>query len=445
MKKNILISDANHGGLTLLEEYSKYTSNNLFFYDTYDKLSVKEKKDISDKFNVTFLSLEDVLSNEENYIKVNPVHMPPHFLTDYTHHEFTSYLLSKIRNHYDTHFKLIQVTGVKGKTTVCSLTKDLLMDYNTLTLTSNSLEYNGHVLMKGLSITPASIIVAFNRAIDEGIIENLDFCIFEVSLGIIPGSDIGVLTNILENYPIASSSKTASDAKESVFESKKVICDYDSFNKYYNNKRDVLTLSLNNKNADIYASSIKYDLNNTSFILHYMDRDMTINHFALTDFYINNLAFAISTALLLNIDVESIKKNLTKTSNIKGRGSYRYVNNKLIIEDINPGLNTTSIRKCVENLEKFNKKYTLIIGGDYGITCEEIDEDKLLTYVKTLNFNDIVFAGELGINLNKQYDENVIEFNKIDEAIDYCLKKESSILQIIYRSEYHKSLDEIIK
>ena len=43
-KKNILISDANHGGLILLEEYSKYTNNNLFFYDIYGKLSDNEKQ-----------------------------------------------------------------------------------------------------------------------------------------------------------------------------------------------------------------------------------------------------------------------------------------------------------------------------------------------------------------------------------------------------------------
>ena len=42
--KNILISDANHGGLTLLEEYSKYTNNNLFFYDTYNKLNLNMKE-----------------------------------------------------------------------------------------------------------------------------------------------------------------------------------------------------------------------------------------------------------------------------------------------------------------------------------------------------------------------------------------------------------------
>ena len=43
MSKNILISDANHGGLVLLDEYAKTTKNNLFFYDTYNKLSSNEK------------------------------------------------------------------------------------------------------------------------------------------------------------------------------------------------------------------------------------------------------------------------------------------------------------------------------------------------------------------------------------------------------------------
>ena len=49
--KNILISDANHGGLTLLEEYSKYTKNNLFFYDTYNKLNLDMKEFYKKKYN----------------------------------------------------------------------------------------------------------------------------------------------------------------------------------------------------------------------------------------------------------------------------------------------------------------------------------------------------------------------------------------------------------
>lgn len=444
MTKNILISDANHGGLTLLEEYSKHTSNNLFFYDTYNKLSKEEKDNISEKFNVTFLSRENILSDEDKYIKINPIHMPPHFSTDYTHHEFTAYLLNKIKKQHDTHFKLIQITGVKGKTTVCSIATELLSDYNTLSLTSNSLKYNNQTLLKNLSITPASVIVALNKAIQENIIEKVDFCIFEVSLGIIPNGEIGVLTNILENYPIASSTSSASIAKESVFKSENVICDYDAFNNYYDKEHDIITLSPDNKNAMIYASNIKYDIENTTFTVNFQNNKFIVNHFALTDFYINNMLFAISIALISGLDTETIKDKLKNTSSIKGRGSYKYINNKLIIEDINPGLNTTSIKKCVNNLKKFNTKYTLIIGGDYGITCEEINEDKLLEYINTIKNEDIVFAGELGINLNKKFNKKFKEFSNINEAIEYCIKNENHILQIIYRSEYHRSLDEII-
>ena len=209
--RNILISDANHGGLVLLEEYSKYTRNNLFFYDIYDKLDDNEKKSLSKRFNVTFLSLDEILENEDSFIKINPVHMPPHFGTDFTHHEFVSYLLNKM----NVNFKLIQVTGVKGKTTVVSLLRNVFKNYNNLVLTSENLTYNDEILMEKLSITPASIITAINIAKEENILDSIDYAIFEVSLGVAPHGYINVLTNILEDYPIAAKSSSASVAKKS--------------------------------------------------------------------------------------------------------------------------------------------------------------------------------------------------------------------------------------
>ncbi|MEE1117602.1 MAG: hypothetical protein UHX91_05105, partial [Methanosphaera sp.] len=173
-KKNILISDANHGGLILLEEYSKYTHNNLFFYDIYNKLSENKKNELGKKFNVKFLSLKEIQEHENSFIKINPVHMPPVIKTDYTHHEFVGYLLKKI----NIKTKIIQVTGVKGKTTVTTLLKHVLSNYNTLVLTSDRLTYNNKTLMKKLSITPASIITAINKAKEEKIFNELDYCIF---------------------------------------------------------------------------------------------------------------------------------------------------------------------------------------------------------------------------------------------------------------------------
>lgn len=433
-KKNVLISDANHGGLILLEEYFKFTNNNLFFYDIYDKLSISEKNEYSERFNVTFLSLDEITEREDDFVKVNPVHMPPVIRTDFTHHEFVGYLLKK----NDYCFKVIQVTGVKGKTSVTSLIGDVLSDFNTLVLTSDSLSYNDRVLEEHLSIAPCSIITAINRAKDEGLLDDLDFCVFEVSLGVVPGNYLNVLTNVLEDYPIGRGSSSASIAKRSVFSSDIVLCDFSAYHEFYEGL-DAVTLSFDDDCADIFASDIEFNIDNTDFMIHYFDKKFHVSHFALSDFYVNNLLFAISVGLMLNMDVTDIISNLNKTSDIKGRNSYKKIDDKLIIEDINPGLNTTSIKKCIDNLKKFNTKYQLIIGGDYGITCEEINEEKLVTYLESIENKNIIFAGKLGENLEKQVKNKYKHFSTLNDAVQYVLKEsEYKLIQVIYRSEYNK-------
>lgn len=435
-KKNILISDANHGGLILLEEYSKYTQNNLFFYDIYNKLSENEKNNLEKKINVKFLTLEEILENEDSFVKINPIHMPPVIKTDFTHHEFVAYLLKK--NNVNT--KIIQVTGVKGKTTVTTFLKHVLKNFNTLVLTSDELTFNEKTLMKKLSITPASILTAINHAKKEKILDKIDYCIFEVSLGVVPNGYLNILTNILEDYPIANSSSSASIAKESVFSSKYTLCDYDSYHRFYNHHENVLTLSFDNKNANIYSSNVVYDIKNTTFDVNYFDKKYEFNHFALSDFYVKNLLFAISVGLIIKMDIKDIITNLKSSEKIEGRNSYKFINNKLIIEDINPGLNTTSIKKCVDNLKKFSENYLLIIGGDYGITCEEIDEEKLCEYLKNIDSEKIILTGELGYNIKQKLNETCLYFDNIKEAVKFCTKTNKMIIQIIYRSEYNSNI-----
>ena len=55
------------------------------------------------------------------------------------------------------------------------------------------------VLKQNISITPASIIEAWNLAEDY----EIGICIFETSLGGTGLADVGILTNLVEDYPIA--------------------------------------------------------------------------------------------------------------------------------------------------------------------------------------------------------------------------------------------------
>ena len=177
----------------------------------------------------------------------------------------------------------------------------------------------------------------------------------------------------------------------------------------------------------------------------YFDKKYNITHFALSDFYITNLLFAISVGLILKINIKDIISNLKSSANIEGRNSYKFINDKLIIEDINPGLNTTSIKKCVDNITKYSEDYLLIIGGDYGITCEEIDEEKLYEYLKNIKPKKIIFTGKLGYNLKNRLNKSYTYFNKLNEAVEYCIKKtDKKIIQIIYRSEYNSNIKDTL-
>lgn len=447
--KNILISDANHGGITLIKEYSKYTNNNLFFYDTYDKLYSNTKKELTDQYGIIFLTSNEVTENKNKYTIINPIHMNPIFKSDYTHHEFTGYLINKHKKKYGWNFKIIEVTGVKGKTTTAKIIQEVLKDKNTLLLTSHNLSYNTPentlILDESLSITPASIITALNMAKKENLLDKIDYCIFEVSLGITTNTDIGVLTNILENYSIANNTLTASVAKKSVFNAQKVICDKNAYDKYYNKieNKNIITVSLDNSNANLYASSINYNLKETEITGNYNNSTFTICCFALTDFYVNNILTATCVGLLLDISVDNISSHLSNLKTIKGRGSIKYMNNKIILEDINPGLNTTSIEKCINNLKKYSDNYLLIIGGDYGITCEEIDENKLTNYLRKIEENYIL-TGKVGYSLLKKLHKDIPYYNNVHKAFKYSLKTDYEIIQIIYRSEYNKC-DEYLK
>jgi len=444
---DVLICDANHGGLVLLDEYYKHTSNNLFFYDTYNKLSEDERKVIEYKYGVEFLDESDI---DEHFVVIAPVHMPCDFKCDYTHHEFTKYLLDKIRVEFDLDFKIIQVSGVKGKTTTTHMISEVLRNSNVLLLNSNHLSYNTphgrRVLVDNLSITPSSIITAINMAINEGIIGDVDYCVFEVSLGVIPDEFCGVLTNVVEDYPIAGGTSSASRAKSNVFKSINVVCDYETRQEYYE-EFDCVCVSVDNPCSDVYATRIDYGLRSTLVEFNYMGENCELSAFCLSDFDVENLLLAVCVGRICGLGMDDILSNLEDMKTLSGRNSCRSVCGKLLVEDINPGHNTTSIRKSVENIGRYNLGVVCIIGGDYGITCEEIDEDRLEAYLETLDYN-LILTGALGLNLkNRLAGRDVLYFEDLVCAVKYAVNNyDAGIIHVIYRSEYHRNikLDELL-
>ena len=119
-----------------------------------------------------------------------PVHCKLDYDVTLSHHEAVGYLLNDRIN-----IPIIEVTGVKGKTSIVWVLKEIFKDSNPLVLSSLGVEVveegEWKVLKRDISITPASIIEAWK--LSEGYERGI--CIFETSLGGTGLADVGILTN----------------------------------------------------------------------------------------------------------------------------------------------------------------------------------------------------------------------------------------------------------
>ena len=543
---NVFLVDLTHGGVKISSELAKSGNyENVYAYDLYNTLK-SEDEDLLITYDVNIIKDLDSFKNqlklnsikrigeitEEKDLIINPIHSSLNIrellveiadlidsnkdsvLNQYdiiNHHQATELVLSLWKEETtNQNIKTIEITGVKGKTSVSFLLKEIFLENNKDTLLLSSLgaylfRRNNDaeqklILQKDISITPANIINTIQLAkkianpkcstfpicdknldLDERIEEkeileefnenpytdlNYEMAIFENSLGICGLADIGILTNLVENYSIAKGQSDAREAKRQVFKSPSVVIKYETLNEFYEDEKEefkdrINSFSLNDSDANVYCESMDYDIDNTHAKVIYHDLrtidgrvingKLNIGCFAPGPHHILNVLATSTTALALGIDEETIQNALSKFKGIDGRTNVREIdaeNGLRIIEEINPGINTKAIESSI-NMIKDIDNYYIIIGGKYGVTCEEIDEDKLSKFLHeylTHNPNtNLILTDELGkslenkiSSLNGEGEENRFKMEFIEdyqEAQNIAIDNNKNIL-FIYRSNY---------
>ena len=547
---NVFLVDLTHGGVKISSELAKSgIYENVFAYDLYNTLK-SEDEDLLITYDVNIIKDLDSFKNqlklnsinriegkgekerdeeiEEKDLIINPIHSSlnieellieiadlidsdkDYILNQYdiiNHHQATKLVLSLWKEEtINQDIKTIELTGVKGKTSVAFLLKEIFLENKKDTLLLSSLgaylfrKNNDNeqklILQKDISITPANIINTIQLAkkianpkcstfpicdknldLEERMEENdireefnenpyadlnYEMAIFENSLGICGLADIGILTNLVENYSIAKGQSNARNAKRQVFKSPSIVIEYETLNEFYPNEKDeykdkINSFSLNDTDANVYCESIDYDIDNTCAKVIYHDLKtidgklingkLNMDCFAPGPHHILNVLAASTTALALGIEEETIQNALSKFKGIDGRTNVREIddeNGLRIIEEINPGINTKAIESSI-NMIKDIDNYYIIIGGKYGVTCEEIDEDKLSKFLHEYLTNNpntnLILTDELGKSLcNKinAMNENKFKIEYIEdyqEAQNIAIENNKNIL-FIYRSNY---------
>lgn len=430
---DVLVVDLTHGGITLAKELKKYFDN-VFVWDIYNTVP-KEKK----KFLSKYFKFVDAVPKRKNIKIIAPVHCPLNITPDFTHHEAVNFILQDWKNKRD--IPIIEVTGVKGKTSVVWMLKEILSHKNPLILSSIGIFLKDKVLKKDVSITPANIIKAIKLGKDK-----FGVCIFEVSLGGTGLADVGVLTNIVEDYPIAGGKRKASEAKKQIFRSKITCCDYKTLKKFYKEYiGEANTFSINyHDDVNVWTSSIKYDFEKTSFKVNVdglktlkgeFCGNIRIETFAPTSHYLLNVLAAISAALSLGVKTKYIKKGLYNFRGLKGRSSIKRKNGCRIIEEINPGINTKTIENSLE-IAKNLKNSVVIIGGQYGATCEELNEERVAKIIDNNRDVNVALVDEVGKSLLKKIKRKVEYADNPNKLLKSFIERGFKNIVFVYRSKY---------
>lgn len=467
---NNLVIDLTHGGVKIAISLAK-KGKAVFAYDIYNTLKGIDAK-MLDVYGVELIQLSDLSDFKGDMNVIYPIHMPLGFdeivsnnpdlnYTFQSHHEAVGELLKG----WGEDIPKVEVTGVKGKTSTVFMLKEILIDENPLILSSlGALLYEGEkefVLKRNISIAPANIKETVDLAykianpickIAEGVVESenlrkYDSAIFESSLGVSGIGDVGVLLNIVEDYPIAKGRSSASKAKRQVFRCDTVVCQKEAYDEYYCDveHENVNTFSLNDKSSSLYLESIDYSLDETEMNIKFKDvktingnlisGDINIKAFAPGKHNVSNVLGVVLTALCLEIPQDKIINGIENYRGIPGRTNKRQIENSTIIEEINPGINTKAIEESINMIRNLDD-YIVAIGGDYGITCEEIDEDRASEFLDGLDI-DMILTGDVGSNISKRMTRDCKVIEDYNEVYDIAVENGKNLL-FIYRSDYRK-------
>ena len=446
----VLVVDMTHGGLLISSEFMKIPGTEVLALDIYKSMDPLRIEELKSK-GLTFLeSLDDIKEYKNQIVEsdltiVAPVHCKLDYDVTLSHHEAVGYLLNDRIN-----IPIIEVTGVKGKTSIVWVLKEIFKDSNPLVLSSLGVEVveegECKVLKRDISITPASIIEAWK--LSEGYERGI--CIFETSLGGTGLADVGILTNLAEDYPIARNSRTASEAKRQIFKSKAVACEIESYNSKYSEfygKTNTFGNSTNTKNsANLTASQIQFGFDKTNFQIDIVDfktsnqqilnESFEVSTFAPAPIHITNVLAAVCASLTLGVSIEKIREGLNNFKGVKGRTSINEQDGIRIIEEINPGLNVTSVKKAI-SMAKNMDSLGVIFGGKYGVTCEEIDEESVSDVLEGIDEDiPLILVDKLGASVKNIIKRNSIYFNDLDDAMETIVDKNLKNVLLIYRSNF---------
>lgn len=300
--------------------------------------------------------------------------------------QLSAYIKSKIK-----HLKCAAITGSNGKTTTKELLSSILnVHIQNQSHTDNNSQTKGSVLATagnfnndiGLPLTLLRLT------------ENTDFVVVELGanhLGEIAYTanlakpDVALINNVmpahLEGFgSIEGVAKAKGEIWSSLTKSGTGVVNLDAkFAEVYikqlkKQESHLLTFSLDDPVAMVFASDIKYDdLGVATFLINYNQQIVTVSLNIAGKHNVSNALAASSMAIALGCDLKTISKGLGLVNEVAGRVNSCKVNTNLTLIDDTYNANSASLKAAIDLLEQCSGVKTLIFAdmGELGKYSEE--------------------------------------------------------------------------
>ena len=212
-------------------------------------------------------------------------------------------------------------------------------------------------------------------------------------------------------------------------------------NYHIKNKVKVVSVGIENEEADLFAQNIKYTKDGSSFdvIIDGKKRHFTTS--LLGKHNITNILIGIAIALEMGIDIKDIIKNVKKINQIEHRLQVKKINNYTFIDDAFNS-NPVGSKMAVDVLSMMPNCRVIVTPGmiDLGEKEDEINKEFGSYMADKVDY--VILVGEKQTKkiheglIEKDFDkDNIIITNNVREAFDYVYKHFTTLDTILLEND----------
>ncbi|AAM06985.1 TPA: coenzyme F430 synthase [Methanosarcina acetivorans] len=427
-RKKLAVLDLTHGGIPIARKLAAL-GNDVSGVDVYGTVDQALLGELEEKYGIRCSKAPLPVSDFD--LLIAPVHLDPAYpmlikarsegKTVLSHHEAVGKILQA--DPRLSEIKIVEITGVKAKTSTASLLADMLSrSFKVVLHTSRGLEAwkagIPFLIHRGLSITPGSILIAVEKSLEQEI--RPEFFIFEISIGATGTADLGILTTLSPDYGIANNTSLASDAKLQLVLNARpgsTLLLNAGAEKALEAAKGSLAKVLTFKDpfcSDSYlklADAPDFVLETESgaeknLTLHFLRRGEELFSASLCPGY-NSSAYrtafvaASAAALELGVGLEAIVSVLEEFRGLSGRMQEKELNGVVLVDNSNSGMDILSAEKALEYalLKKKDEKkgnIILILGEEASQVCEGLPPGSVQGFLEKFGTKcrHIILVGE---------------------------------------------------